>query len=70
MSNFRKRTTITMKFVSAALMLSLAGCAASTPTPESAGYEANRIELQHQQMRNARCRLVQMSLDRQADLQP
>ena len=42
MGNFRKCTTIAMGFVSAAFMLSLAGCAASTPAPDAA---LNKTEL-------------------------
>ncbi len=43
MGNFRKRSTIAMGFVSAALMLSLAGCAA-TPAP-AADPSLNKTEL-------------------------
>ncbi len=43
MGQSRKRATVAMGFVSAALMLSLAGCAASTPAPESTAMKQTEL---------------------------
>jgi hypothetical protein len=51
MDHSKKRTTIAMAFVSAALALSLAGCAASTPAPDASlkktelSFNINKCEM-------------------------
>ena len=57
----RKCVDVAIGLACAVWLVSLAGCAASTPSPDSAALKQNGVEFQSQQMRNARRRLIQMS---------